>query len=503
MVRKAREDTPAWELLDITKRFPGVLANDAVTLQIHSGEIHGLMGENGSGKSTLIKTLMGVFQPDKGEIRQRGGKLIIPDPTAARRAGIATVFQEFSLIPTLTVAENIHMGQWPGSAVMVDWTAMLRRAGEVLSSLNVRIDPEAIVSELSVADQQLVEIAKAIATDASMIILDEPTTALGLDEIDELHRILRALRNDGKAIFYVSHRLDEVVELVDCVTVLKDGRVVSTAEETPVTISAIVGAMIGEVEDHYPKISSVRDEVLLEVRGIRTANRVHDVSFTVCRGEVLGLGGVLGSGRTEIARALFGVDRLTDGAILVDGEQVRINSPTDAVRTGIALVPENRKSDGLFLNFPGLSNMTIARLGKLGNGWAMNLSRETAMGRELIGRLAITPAAEERMVGLLSGGNQQKIVIARWLFADADIFVLDEPTQGIDVGAKIAVYRIINELTAAGKAVILISSDHDELLAMSDRIAIVNHGTVTDIRPSGGFQKIDLVRASSNEEAHP
>ena len=495
-----REDTPVWEVRNLTKRFPGVVANDDVNMVLHRDEIHGLMGENGCGKSTLIKALMGVHQPDGGEILRTGTPVRIQDPTAARKAGIAAVFQEFSLVPTLTVAENIHLGELPGTVLRIDWQAMEDRAREVLKRLNVDIDPSAVVGDLSVADQQLVEIAKAIATNATMLILDEPTTALGLEEIAELHRVLKGLKEQGTAILYISHRLDEVVELVDCVTVLKDGKVVSTAEETPVTIAAIVGAMIGEVSEHYPKASAVRDEVALELRNVHTANRVNGVSFDVKRGEVVGLGGVLGSGRTEIARAIFGVDPVVSGEILINGERVTFNSPEDAVANGVALVPENRKSDGLFFNFPGLTNISIARLDKLGPSSALSLSRERELGRDLIGKLEITPAAEERLVGLLSGGNQQKIVIARWLFAGARIFVLDEPTQGIDVGAKIAVYRLINELTGLGHAVVLISSDHDELLAMSDRIAIVSHGHVSDIRPANDLGKTDLVRASSNEE---
>lgn len=500
MPRAAQQETPAWETCDLTKRFPGVVANDSVNLRLYHGEIHGLLGENGCGKSTLIKCLMGVHQPDGGEIRRGGAPVTISDPTAARRAGVSAVFQEFSLIPTLSVAENIQLGTLPGRSWRIDWKAMNARAREVLSRLKVEIDPDAIVGELSVADQQLVEIAKAIETDATLIILDEPTTALGLEEIAELHRVLKGLKEQGAAILYISHRLDEVVELVDCVTVLKDGRVVSAAEETPVTFEGIVGAMIGTVSDHFPKRHAVQEEVLLELRNVRTARKVNGVSFDVRAGEVLGLGGVLGSGRTEIARAIFGVDPITGGEIRIGGQPMTFRSPADAVAAGVALVPENRKADGLFFNFAGLANITISRLDRLGPAMAISLSRERAMGRDLIGKLAITPAAEERLVGLMSGGNQQKIVIARWLFADARVFVLDEPTQGIDVGAKIAVYRLINELTATGHAVVLISSDHDELMAMSDRIAIVNRGTISDIREAGDLRKSDLVRASAGKE---
>lgn len=491
---------PAWEVRNLTKQFPGILANDSVNLSLERGKIHGLLGENGCGKSTLIKMMMGVFQPTDGEILRDGTPVTITGPTTARAAGIAAVFQEFSLVPTLTVAENIWLGNLPGTRARVDWRSMCDSAAKVLARLAVTIDPQANVGDLSVADQQLVEIAKAIATDASMLILDEPTTALGLEEIHELHRVLRGLAAQGTAILYISHRLDEVEELVDCVTVLKDGRVVSTAAETAVSVDAFVAAMIGEVSNHYPKVDNTGKEVLLEARGLTTANRVRDVSFSVRAGEVLGLGGVLGSGRTEIARALFGIDRLLSGEVVVAGEVLHLRSPADAVAAGIALVPENRKSDGLFFNFQGQPNMSIAKLSRLGSAAAMNLGAEEQLTHDLYDRLKVSASAKDRLVGLLSGGNQQKIVIGRWLFAGARVFVLDEPTQGIDVGARAAVYNLINELTAAGNAVVLISSDDNELLAMSDRIGIVSHGRLVDIRAAADVTKSDLVQASSSQE---
>lgn len=403
-------------------------------------------------------------------------------------------------MPTLSVAENIWLGNLPGSAAKVDWRAMHETAAQVLSRLGVNIDPDTTVGDLSVADQQLVEIAKAISADASMLILDEPTTALGLEEIRDLHRVLRGLAAQGTAILYISHRLDEVVELVDCVTVLRDGRVVSSAAETEVSVEGIVAAMIGEVSNHYPKADHSTGEVVLEARGLTTKAGVSDVSFSVHAGEVFGLGGVLGSGRTEIARALFGVDRLVAGEVLVGGRPIRLRSPADAVAAGIALVPENRKSDGLFFNFQGQANMSIAKLSRLGPAAAMSLATEARLVAGIGDRLELSAGAADRLVGLLSGGNQQKIVIGRWLFAGARIYVLDEPTQGIDVGARAAVYDLINELTEAGNAVVLISSDDNELLAMSDRIGIVSHGRLVDIRKASDVQKTDLLRASAKQE---
>lgn len=487
---------PAWELREITKRFPGVLANDRVSLAIRAGEIHGLMGENGSGKSTVIKMLTGVYQPDAGTILRRGEPVVVSSPIRARELGVAAVFQEFSLVPTLSVAENICLGALPMRGPVVDWPTMRKRARAALDRLAVTIDPDTSVSELSVAGQQLVEIAKAIAADASLLILDEPTAALGPGEIAELHRVVRDLKRQGVAILYVSHRLDEVAELVDCVTILRDGAVAAAAGEVTVSARAIADAMIGAVTEHYPKQRNATAEVLLSVRNLQAGSRVHDVSFELHRGEVLGLGGVLGSGRTDIARAIFGADRVHSGEIAIDGKLRRFGSPSDAAAAGVAYVAENRKADGLFFNFAGLPNISIARLERLLRAGFLDLARELRLGRGLIASLDITPAAEERPVGLLSGGNQQKIAVARWLFAEAEIFLLDEPTQGIDVGAKIAIYTLINTLTAAGKGVVLISSDYDELLAMSDRVAIVSAGRVVTTQASTTLSKSDLLQAS-------
>lgn len=486
-----------WELREVTKVFPGVVANDNVSLALFSGEIHGLLGENGCGKSTLIKLFAGAHQPDSGAILKEGVPIGIPSPAAARAQGIATVFQEFSIVPTLTVAENICLGRLPLRRQRVDWASMRQRAEQLLKRMHVQIDPEAIVSSLSVAEQQLVEIAKALGANARMLILDEPTTALGLSEIAQLHSLLKRLKAAGTAILYISHRLDEVVDLVDVATIMKDGHIASTAAETRVEIPFIVRSMIGEITEHFPKTQNAREDTVLEVNRISTKNRVHDVSFTVRRGEVLGIGGVLGSGRTEIARALFGIDKLTVGEIKWKGIPVNFSGPQEAIQSGFAYVPENRKSDGLFFNLTGFPNMSIAKLDKLGGIFSMSLRREAEEGRRLVSELEISPAAETKTVDLLSGGNQQKIVIGRWLFAGAELFILDEPTQGIDVGAKIAVYNLINTITRAGHSVILISSDHDELLSMSDRVAIVQHGRVVTVRRATEITKIDLVRATS------
>ncbi|WP_270731442.1 sugar ABC transporter ATP-binding protein [Shimia sp. Alg240-R146] len=493
-------ETPLWEFVDISKAYPGVLANDKVCIKLMPGSIHGLLGENGCGKSTMIKTLSGVQQPDSGKILHSGTAVTISDPQAARDNGIATVFQEFSIVPTLSVGENIFLGNMPRSRLgVINWKKVHDDAARVLAEMDVDVSPNAITGTLSVGEQQLVEIAKAIAMDARMIILDEPTAALGEEEIERLHQLLRNMRSRGTAILYVSHRLDEVERIVDEVTILRNGRVVRASGETEINVSDIVSAMVGEdIGEHYPKEHNASDDVVLEAQGLVTEFGVTDASFTLHKGEVLGLGGVLGSGRTEIARALFGTDELSAGQILLSGKPVRFRREIDAIRAGLALVPENRKYDGLFFNFRASGNITAASLGGLNRFGVLNLKAEAQATHDLIRDLEISTQAEEKTVNFLSGGNQQKIVIARWLFSQSDILILDEPTQGIDIGAKIAVYKLINKLTRAGKSIILISSDHDELLAMSDRIAVVQHGAIKRTVKASDLNHDDLVRASAD-----
>ncbi len=493
---------PLWELDNITKVYPGVRANDGISLRLYPGEIHGLLGANGSGKSTLIKILSGVHEPDSGSIRYLGKPVRLENPTAARSKGVATVFQEFSLVPSLTVAENIFLGHYPRrtAGLLVNWKLMRQKAVEVLGTLEIEIDPDRMVGELSVAEQQMVEIAKGMQRDAKMLILDEPTAALGEHEIAALHALLRRMKQSGVAIVYISHRLDEVVGLVDTVTILKDGKVVSTAEESVLEVDAIVAKMVGrQVEQHYPKEHNCGDETLLDVRNISSDGGVRNVSFDVRRGEVMGLGGVIGSGRTEIARALFGLDRVYAGDIVVDGRKITLRSPVDAINAGIALLPENRKSDGLFFNFTAAPNISSASLKKLSRFGLLRERREDEVCRHYVDDLDISARAIHNTVMYLSGGNQQKVVIARWLLANSNVLILDEPTQGIDIAAKVAVYNLINQLTAAGRAVILISSDHNELIAMSDRIAIVRDGSIVEVRDAKDVDHTHLVQASADE----
>jgi len=487
-----------WQVQDLTMRFPGVIALDNVSLEINKGEILGLLGENGSGKSTLIKCLSGVNHPQGGTIYREGQAVKLTSTQEARKNGVATVFQEFSLAPSLSVTENMFLGRLKRGALgKVDWNGMRAQVQKMLGTLEIEIDPDSLVSELSVAEQQMVEIAKGFTTGGSLMILDEPTTALAEPDIIRLHALLRRLASEGQAIIYISHRLDEVMEIVDRAVVLRNGKLVRTLCKEAMSIDAIVEAMSGKViSEHYPKEHNAQEEVCLRVEGLCSSGGIKDATFEVKKGEVLGLAGLLGSGRTEIARALFGVDKVTSGTIELSGKRLEKLSPSKTCKCGIAYVTENRKTDGLFFNFEGPQNTTSARLRKLMRQHfsfgKLSLKREQDSYRSAIEQLDIEPMSRQKLVGFLSGGNQQKIVISRWMFAEADLFIMDEPTQGIDVGARLQVYHIINELTRQGKSVVLISSDYLELIAMSDRIATVRRGRITNIMDAKDANKRDV-----------
>ncbi len=497
--------SPLWMARGIFKSFPGVQALDNVSLEVFPGEVHALVGENGSGKSTLVKCIAGVHPRDQGELLYQGAHVVFHNPTEARSHGISTIYQEFSLVPTLSVAENIFLGNYPikKGTGLIDWSVMREKTRRVLEELSLSLDPDAIVSTLSTAEQQLVEIAKAISIDSSLLIMDEPTAALGLTETKHLMDLIRRLTAQGKAILYISHRLDEVFEIADRVTVLKDGRRVGTAPISEFNVDQVVRMMVGyDVGQHYPKERNVQDQPRLEVEHLTTDNGVHDVSFTIMAGEVFGLGGMLGSGRTEIVRAIYGLDRIARGHVRLDGKDVRFHSPAEAIRAGIGLIPENRKTDGSFLNFDGPKNITISRLTALLQGPWLSLAKERKIGETYVKKMNISPMALERSVQFLSGGNQQKVIIARWLFSEARLLIMDEPTQGIDIGAKHEIYNVLNELTAKGISVLLISSDFPELLAMSDRVAVIRDGRILQITEGHRISEYELISTASGVDPH-
>lgn len=486
-----------WSLRGAEKAFPGVRALAGVDIDVREGEIHALVGENGCGKSTLIKLFAGVYTPDAGELLRGGEPVVLASPRAARRAGIATIYQERSLIGPLTVAENIAVGDYPTRNGLLDRKAIRVRAHRAAEMLQLDLDLDATVESLSVADQQVVEIGKAISGNSSMLILDEPTTALSVPEVERLHELITRLAAGGQAVLYVSHRLEELIGVADCMTVMRDGRVVRDFDDHIPPVGDIVEAMVGRsVDQFYARESHADTQVRLELRNL-TTDKVHDVSLVLRRGEVLGLAGAVGSGRTEIARAIFGADPVRSGEVLLDGQQVSHTTPRRSIARGVGFVPESRKTEALFFNLPAPQNISVAKLDRLTSGPWLSSQRERQLSDELIKDLQISAHANDVAVEQLSGGNQQKIVLARWVFAGSNVLILDEPTQGIDVGAKQEVYRTIGRLTADGVAVLLISSDLPELLAMSDRLAIVRHRTVTRTLDAGRLTEIQLIEAMS------
>ena len=496
--------TPMWRIENLTKIFPGVRALDDLTMDILPGQVHGLLGENGSGKSTLVKCLSGVYQPNGGRIYKNDVEIQLPTPEHARRAGVATIFQEFSLVPELTAAENIFLARMPkNKRGLIDWSTARNQAQQIIKELEVDIDPFALVKDLSVADQQIVEIAKALSLDASLLIMDEPTTAIGMEEIDTLHRIVKSFISSDRSVIYISHRLNELTAIADVVTVLKDGQLSGEMERKDISVKSIVRMMVGEdIDNHYPKEDNRTDHLVLEVHNLAADNGVSGLNLNLYRGEVLGLAGLVGSGRSEIAEALFGIAKTHQGSLKLPASRSesppeRFRSASEAIRNGFALLTENRKTTGLFMNFTAQPNVTIAAIGKIIKRLFLFLRRESEETGVLMKKLSISPHAQFNTVGTLSGGNQQKVLIARWLFSNADIFILDEPTRGIDVGAKVEVYETINEITRTGKGVILISADMDELMAMSDRIAIVRDKTIVDI-----YNRIDLSKHDLLEKAY-
>jgi len=471
---------PLVELRTVSKRFDATQALSAVSFELHAGEIHGLVGENGAGKSTLVKLLAGVHQPDGGEILLGGHPTVIRGPAEARALGIAVVHQEPRLFPDLTVAENVYLANPPtGRLGTISWREMRRAATELFERLDVRLDVGAPVRGLSMADQQLIEIAKALSLDTRVLILDEPTASLSAHEVERLFDIVRRLRNRGVGILFVSHRLDEVFRLCDRATVLRDGRHVVTAATADLTTADLIRHMVGRAVTLFPKAESVAGDVLLEVRQLSRAGAFRDVSFTVRAGEIVGLAGLVGAGRTEVARVLFGVDRRTGGEVLLDGHRVRFATPAAALSAGIAYVPEDRHQEGLVLDFSVAENVTLPILQRLFPRLLVRRSVERALATTYTERLRVRTTGVEQLAMALSGGNQQKVVIAKWLATNPRVLILDEPTRGVDIGAKVEVHRIISELAASGLGIVLISSDLPEVLAMSDRIVVLHEGRVT------------------------
>lgn len=471
------------EMRAISKGFNGVSVLKDVSFDVRRGEVHALAGGNGAGKSTLMKILQGVYQADAGEILIGGKPAAINSIHDAKAAGIGMVFQEFSLVPSLTVAQNIFLGVEPlGAGGLIDDRAAVRRATEVFAEMEVHVDPRAEVSRLGTAYWQLTEIAKALAQNATVLIMDEPTASLARHESEALFELIDRLKQRGISIIYISHRMDEVYRLADRITILRDGRHLLTQPLTNVTPEQIVEGIVGKkIEGQLSyRARQVAPDVapLLEVRGLNAGRRVRDVSFALRPGEILGLAGLMGSGRTELARALFGIDKVDSGEVLLRGKKVTLASPQQAINAGVALIPEDRRAQGLVLEHSVQDNLLLPLLGQIQRGPLLNGAKGKELSSSLIKRFAVKVAHPHRPVRLLSGGNQQKVVIAKWLGTDPDILILDEPTAGVDIGTKSEILDMIRELANAGKAVIVISSEYPELLAVSDRVLVLRDGSI-------------------------
>ncbi len=487
----------ALRMKGIRKAFPGVVALDGVSLDVRQGEVHVLLGENGAGKSTLMKILSGAIRSDAGEIELLGQPVVIQGPAHAQALGIRIIYQEFNLVPQLTAAENIFLGREPTLGLgILDRRRLEEEAGRRLEELGVRIDPARPVAELGVAQQQMVEVAKALHGEARVLIMDEPTSALTASEIDVLFAAIRGLTERGVAVIYISHRLEEVERIGRRVSVLRDGKHVATHAVGQVSLAELIRLMANrELKEHFPKRRVARGEELLRVEGLR-GGVLQDVALSVHRGEVVGLAGLLGAGRTEVARAITGADRVSAGRIAIRGQAVRHRGPRDAIRRGVGLLPEDRKTQGLVLERSVKENLALPSTTRLSPfGW-MNASKEKLLAEREVKDLGIrTPGLEQKVV-LLSGGNQQKVVLGKWLAADVDLLVMDEPTRGIDVAAKVEIYEEMNRLTAKGVGILMISSEMPEVLGMSDRILVMRQGRiVAEIDASGATQE-QVLRAA-------
>jgi ribose transport system ATP-binding protein len=469
------------KMLNIRKIFPGVVALDDVHFELRKGEAHILLGENGAGKSTLMKILSGAYQKSEGRIILEGREVEIQNPKHAQQLGISIIYQEFNLISHLSAGENIFLGREPSlSAGVIHQKKIFEAAQKILDDLGVEIDAHQLVKDLGVAQQQMVEVAKALSLDAKILIMDEPTSALTEHEIKELFLTIRRLKEKGVSIIYISHRLEELFEIGDRVTVLRDGKHIGTHQIADITRDELIRMMVNrELKEQFPKQKTKLGEEVLRVEHLKRNGVLKDISFALHRGEVLGISGLLGSGRTELARAIFGVDQIDSGRIYVKGQLQKIKSPRSAINLGIGFLTEDRKTQGLILILSVKENISLPSVERFSKLGFMKVKEETRAANQYSRELRIKTPGLNQKVMYLSGGNQQKVVLSKWLCCEADIFIFDEPTRGIDVGSKVEIYHLMNRLTSEGVAIIMISSELLEILGMSDRILVMHEGRIT------------------------
>lgn len=471
------------QMKGISKAFPGVQALSNVDFELNSGEVHALLGENGAGKSTLMKILTGIYRKDEGTISYQGEEIEVPDPKTAQRLGISIIHQELNLAPDLTVAQNIFIGREPkkGFNFFLDEKQLIKRTQKLFDRLNISLNPREKVENLSVAKQQMVEIAKALSFDSKVLVMDEPTAALTDAEIDSLFTMIKKLRSDGVGIIYISHRMEELKKITDRATVMRDGTYIGTVNTQDATIDQIISMMVGRqiYQNQNPEIKAVSKEKVLEVKNLTRGSTIKNVSFDLHKGEILGFAGLMGAGRTEVARAIFGADPIDSGEILINGQKVQIKSPFDAVQNGIGYLSEDRKQFGLMLEMDVKANVAIATMKNFLKAGFMNGPKINQQAAAMVESLKIKTPSVNQLVKNLSGGNQQKVVIGKWLTKDSDILIFDEPTRGIDIGAKDEIYKLLNNLAEQGKSIIMISSELPEILRMSHRVIVMCEGRVT------------------------
>ncbi len=492
------------KLNHITKVFPGVLALDDVSLTLKPGEVHGLLGENGAGKSTLIKCMTGLYTPDEGSIEIQGDEVILKSLSMAKEMGISCIYQELNIVSELSITDNIFLGQYiKGAGHLLDYKTMDRQSRDIMQRLGQDLNPKTLLNKLGIGQQQMIEIGRAILKDVKILIMDEPTSSLSEREVKELMKVVRILKDKGVAILFVSHKLEEVFEICDVVTILRDGKLIKTAPVSEMTHASLIESMVGRsVIDLFPKKPAEIKEEYIRVENFIRYGVFEDISFSVHSGEVLGFSGLVGAGRTELFRCVFGIDEVDSGKIFIHNKEVKIANPRQAISNKIAFVTEDRKGEGLVLNESVYKNLTMSCMKKMSDRMILNNRKMKRASERNIRSLRIKTPDDSTPVGSLSGGNQQKVVIGKWLNTEADIYILDEPTRGIDVGAKVEVYNLINDLVKQGKAVILISSELPEILGMCDRTIVMRTGKITgNIKcDSPKFNENDIMAAAWGSE---
>ena len=493
---------PLLELKGITKRFPGVQALSEVSLDLRPGEVHALVGENGAGKSTLIKVMTGFHQADEGAMLIGGQPVVFSNPHQAIQAGIACIYQELSIVPQLDVAKNLFLGNWPTKGKFLDRKALYQQAGEILKRVNLDVSPKALASDLSIAQQQMVEIGRALTRNTQVIIMDEPTSSLTDKEAAGLMDLIRQLKAEGTTIVYISHKLDEVLSISDSITVLCDGKNATTVPAEGTSRDQLIQYMLGRtLTNMFNKQNTEIGQPVMCVQGLTREPAFRNISFEVRAGEVLGFFGLVGAGRSEIMWAIFGVDKATAGTVTLNGQSVHIRSPKDAVANGLALVPEDRKHDGLALRLSVMENMTLVKLPDISPAGFIDQAKRRQLSDTYVSDIRVKTPSIRQLAGNLSGGNQQKVVISKWLMTDPKVLILDEPTRGIDVGSKSEIYALIDQLASQGMAVIVVTSEMNEILGICDRIITVYEGNITREFTRDEFSDTAILAAALGGEA--